>query len=201
MSPEIESPTETVELDPARPLRDPAREAFCQELTAGEELYAAYETAGFSRPRGNAQRMLHEPEVAARIGYLHSRVAGLDEVLIGWRRLQHRRALENIASANRLGLFEEKTSYVKVGKRRKRMLTIALRPIDDLTPEQRALIDGIEITDKGGLKVLMPKRLEARAMLAKLDGLDKPTKMAPTNPNGDGPAVLDVRWREPAEAA
>lgn len=194
----------TTDFDPSRPLREPGREAFCQELAAGEELYAAYESAGFKRPRGNAQRMLREDDVAKRLEYLILRVAPLDEALIGYRRLEHRRALDRIANADRLALFEEKTRYIKVGKRRVRTRSIELKSFADLSDEQRALIDGLEVTDKGGLKVHMPKRLDARALLAKLDGLDKPSKVAPTDAAGTGPAVLEVRWKdapEPAEAA
>ena len=186
--------------DPAKPLRDPSREAFAQELAAGESLYDAYETAGFSRPRGNAQRMMREPEVAARLGWLLERVAALDEVMIAYRRHEQRRALEHIANADRLALFEEKTGYQTVGKKRRRYRTLALKPLDKLSADERALIDGIELTDKGGIKVHMPKRLDARAQLAKLDGLDKPAKVAPTDAAGTGPAVLEVRWKE-SEAA
>jgi hypothetical protein len=169
---------------------DPAREEFVQQLASGEALYAAYHAAGtksatgepFKHPRGNAQRMLREPEVATRLKWLMDRVAalGLDETLCAYRREQHRRALEHIAEADRLELFEEKTVRIGAGKDRngklryRKIRVLALKPLDSLQPEQRALIDGIEISEKGAVKVLIPKRLDARAMLAKLDGFDKP---------------------------
>jgi|HubBroStandDraft_2_1064218.scaffolds.fasta_scaffold00132_17 hypothetical protein len=171
------------------PFHDAARETFCQELIAGEDLYCAYSTAGFKRPRGNAQRMRHEDEVSKRLEWLGKKIASLDEILIGYRRLEHRRALEHIATADRLELFEEKTITVQVGfdadKKpiRKRFKRIGLRPLKELTADMRALIDGIEISDKGAVKLLMPKRLDARTMLAKLDGLDKPTRGELTGPN------------------
>lgn len=167
--------TETV-FDPSKPHPDHKRELFCQELIAGADLYAAYVAADFKRPRGNAQRMAQEPEVAARLVYLHGRVEPIDIALLGYRRTEYRRALENVAKTDRLGLFEEFSRSYKVGKRRRTLRGIRLKKFAEITPEQRALIDGLEITDKGGLKVLMPKRLEARAMLAKLDGLDKAAK-------------------------
>lgn len=179
--------------DPSKPLRDRARENFCQGLAAGESLYDAFAAAGFKRPAGNAQRLLREPEVAARVAYLLEKVAPLDETLLAWRRLQHRRALENVAGTNRLSLFVPTMGYVGKGKGRRAVVRgVALKPFDELTPDQLALIDGIEITDKGVLKVSMPKRLDARAQLAKLDGLDKPVKVAPTNSAGDGPASLTI---------
>lgn len=169
----------------APPFSDPGREAFCQELIAGEPLYAAYEAAGFKRPRGNAQRMLQEDGIGRRLAWLGERMSKYDEVLLAYRRNEHRRALTHIATADRLQLFEEKTGYVPVGKRRrKRYRTLALKPLDKLTADERSLIDGVEITDKGAVKVLMPKRLDARAMLAKLDGLDRPTRNEHTAKDG-----------------
>lgn len=202
MSPEPQSPDQPDAFDPSRPLRDPQREAFVQELAAGEHYHDAYETAGFKRPRGNALRMLREDEVGKRLAWLLERIAPLDEAMLGYRRMEHRRALEHIANANRLALFVPQFGYSGSGKsRRKVVRSIALKPFDQMTPDELALVDGIELTDKGGIKVHMPKRLDARAQLAKLDGLDKPAKVAPTNPAGDGPAVLEVRWKDAPEPA
>lgn len=177
------------------PCSDPRREAFVQEMLAGEEVNRAYEAAGFKRARGNAHRMLREPMVAARLAAEFKRVADMDDALINWRRLEHRRALTHLATADRTGLFEEKTRYVLDGRKRRRIRTLELKPLAKLNEDERALIDGIEITDKGGIKVLMPKRLDARALLAKLDGLDKPTKIAPTDPSGDHPAQYIISER------
>lgn len=173
------------EYDGSSPLPDPMREAFAQELVAGEPLYAAYQAAGYKCPRGNAQRMLREAEVARRVEWLGNKIAALDETLLAYRKLEHRRALEHIATADRLALWEEKTRYVKTPQgRRRRVRSLELKPLDKLTPDERALIDGFEISDKGAVRIVMPKRLDARAMLAKLDGFEKPTKTALTDPSG-----------------
>ena len=179
------------EYDGSTPLPDRKRESFCQELIAGEDIYAAYESAGFKRPRGNAQRMQHEPEVSLRLEWLTKQYAPLDEAWRGYRRLEHRRALQHIATADRLELFQDKTVSVTVGvdpktgkPRKRRLRQLSLKPLADLSTAQRALIDGIKISDKGAVEVLMPKRLDARAMLAKLDGLDGPTKIEATGKDG-----------------
>jgi hypothetical protein len=183
-----DAPTQTYDGSIALP--DRKRESFCQELIAGEDLYAAYESAGFKRPRGNAQRMQQEPEVSKRLEFLGRRVASFDEAMRDYRRLQHRRALEHIAVADRLSLFEEKTFKVGAGHDRngkpryRNVKRLCLKPLADLSPEQRVLIDGIKISDKGAIEVLMPKRLDARAMLAKLDGLEGPTKVEHTGKDG-----------------
>lgn len=190
---EVESKAEpgSVRLD------DPEREKFCQELVATGDLYASYEAAGFRRPRGNAQRMLREPDVAERVGFLYRKVEPLERLLIAHRRHEHRKALEHIATADRLELFREKTRYVSAGKGKKKITTLELKPLAELTEEQRALIDSIEIDDKGKIKITTPRRLDARTMLAKLDGLDAPTRIAPTTPDGEAPAVLEIRWKDP----
>jgi hypothetical protein len=166
-------------------LSDPGRETFCQELVATGDLHASFEAAGFKRPRGNANRMLRELDVGERIGYLYRKIAPLEQALLLHRRHEHRKALEHIATADRLSLWEEKYRYVMVGKKRRRIRSIELKPLDKLTADERALIDGFKMTDKGAIEILMPKRLDARQMLAKLDGLDAPTKIAPTTPDGD----------------
>jgi hypothetical protein len=178
--------------DGSTPHSDRDRETFCQELIAGESLYVAFQNAGFKRPRGNAQRMQQEPDVLKRLEYLADRVnkLGLDEILVSYRRNEHRRALEHIANADRLSLWTDKTKTVVIGKSkddkpiRRKLRSIELKPLDSLTAEERALIDGFEVTEKGAVKVLMPKRLDARAMLAKLDGLDKPVRGELTGKDG-----------------
>ena len=150
--------------------------------------------------------MQQEPDVAARLRWLGERLAPFDEAMLAYRRQEHRRALEHIATADRLALFEERTITVNLGKgadgkpRRKRFKRICLKPLAKLTDEERALVDGFEITDKGGIKVLMPKRLDARQMLAKLDGIEKPTKVAATDPSGDHPAHYIISEKPMSEA-
>jgi hypothetical protein len=43
--------------------------------------------------------------------------------------------------------------------------------------------------------------MNAVAQLRDMLGFKAPTKVAPTNPGGDGPAVLEVRWRDSEAAA
>jgi hypothetical protein len=149
------------------PLADRRRERFCQELSAGATLYDAYTEGGFARPRGNAQRMTHEPEIVARLEYLRHQVEKYEPMLLAFRRVLIRRKLDNIVNTDRLGLFEE--VEVKGGRQ------LRLKPIDQLTPEQRAIIDSIEVA-KDGVKLTMPGSLAALAQLAKLDGLDVRSK-------------------------
>jgi hypothetical protein len=180
------------EFDPSKPLSDRKRERFCEELIVGTELYEAHGIAGFKSPRGNAQRMLREPEVVARLEYLCKKIEPFEETIRAYRRLCIRRKLDNIVDADRLSFFEE---YRVRGKRKLR-----LKSIDDLTPDQRALVEDVEIT-KGGIKITMPNRLGALNALRDMDGFRAPTRVAPTDASGNGPAVLEIRWKDPLDAA
>jgi hypothetical protein len=94
--------------DGSRPLPNRKREMFARMLFEGIEACAAYELAGFKRPRGN---------------------------------------------------------------------------------EQRALVEGLEAD---GLRPILPGKLQAMALIAKLDGLDQPTRIAPTNADGTDRAPLTL---------
>jgi hypothetical protein len=88
-----------------------------------------------------------------------------------------RRWLENVRDTDRRCFFEfEDNGQVKLS---------ALAALDS---EQAALIEGIEQT-KYGVRLIMLSKLQAAAQLARLDGLDAPTKVAPTTPDG-GPLTL-----------
>lgn len=148
--------------DPSLPLRkrrnkcDPER--FCNEVVAGAALYDAYVTAGFSRPNGNAERLERDPQVAARIDFLRQQTAEEDKMMLELRRLRMRCVLQTVIDCDRGAMYLDDGS---------------LKPLCELTPEQRSLIESIEVT-KHGVKVSMPPKLAAMAQLAKLEGLDAP---------------------------
>jgi len=165
--------------DGSLPLLDRKREIFARALFEGIELGAAYELAGFKRPRGNANRMEREPSIQARLNFLRRELDEADLNLRSARRHQLRQQLTQIATADRLGLFEEVKIRKMVGRgRNARTVTLRrlqMKPLADLTPDQRALVEGIE---SDGLRPAMPPKLGALVQLAKLDGLDQPFKFS-----------------------
>jgi hypothetical protein len=175
--------------DPSQPLADRKRERFCTELMAGTPLYSAYEVAGFARPRGNANRMEREQKVMARLAYLRDEVERFEPVLLAFRRNGMRRWLENMRDLDRRGLFT-----IDADGR------MQIKSPADLTPEQAGLIENIEST-RYGLKLHLPSKLQAAAQLAKLDGLDKPDKVAMTDPEGTGMPLIELRFVTPATAS
>jgi hypothetical protein len=161
-------PAET-NFDPAKPLRNPKWERFAREAVCLTEPLEAMRLAGFTKPRaGNAARLLRNRKIAARMAVL----AQDDVEMVRARRARLRRLLDHIGSADRTELFEQS----KRGR-------LKLKRFDDMPPQLRLLIDGIEITKEGPMPIV-PPRLQALAQLARLDGLDKPTKVAATDPEG-----------------
>jgi hypothetical protein len=145
----------------SQPLTDRRREAFARALFEGIDVQAAYKLAGFKRPRSNAQRMEREPLIQARVNYLRRELDQADLLM------------------DRLGLFEEVNITKTVGRgRNARTMTLRrlqMKALADLTPEQRALVEGIE---SDGMRPALPSKLGALAQLAKLDGLDQPFKFS-----------------------
>ena len=163
----------------SQPLPDRRRELFARALFEGVDVRAAYELAGFKRPRGNANRMEKEPAVQARLNYLRRELDEGDLQRRAMRRHQLRQQLSRIATADRLSLFEEIEITKRIGRGQKarsiKLRQLQMKPLADLTPEQRALVEGIE---SDGMRPAMPSKLGALAQLAKLDGLDQPTRFS-----------------------
>jgi hypothetical protein len=82
--------------DGGKPLKDPRRERFCQETVATNSIAKAYELAGFSRARGNANRLMRETPIRARLEYLWKEAA-LTTAVMGGRILEQ---MNLIANAN-----------------------------------------------------------------------------------------------------
>jgi hypothetical protein len=163
----------------SQPLPDRRRELFVRALFEGVDAQIAYELAGFKRPRGNATRMEKEVAIQARLNYLRRELDEGDLHRRALRRHLLRQQLSQIATVDRLGLFEEVEITKTIGRGRNartvKLRRLQMKPLTDLTPEQRALVEGME-TD--GVRPAMPSKLGALAQLAKLDGLDEPLKIS-----------------------
>lgn len=179
------------DFDGSLPLPNRKREMFARLLFEGVEACAAYEFAGFKRPRGNAQRMERESEIQSRVNYLRQELDAADLALRTVRRRQLREQLKAIAEVDRVGMFEEVEFVKKIGRGRNareiKLRRIQLKPLAALTPEQRALVEGLEAD---GMRPILPSKLQAMALRAKLDGLDAPSKLALTDPSGNNQAPV-----------
>jgi hypothetical protein len=173
----IQMPPPETNFDPAKPLRNPKWERFAREAVCLTEPLEAMKIAGFAKPRaGNAARLLRNRKIAARMAIL----AQDDVEMVRARRARLRRLLDLLGSADRTELYEQP----KRGR-------LKLKRFDDMSPAQRLLIDGIEMTKQGPMPIV-PHRLQALAQLAKLDGLDGPTKVAATDSQGNDAPITDA---------
>jgi hypothetical protein len=190
--------------DGSQPLPNRKREMFARLLFEGVEACAAYELAGFKRPRGNAQRMEREAEIQSRVNYLRQELDATDLALRAVRRRELRNQLKAITEIDRVEMFEEVSFVKKIGRgRNAREITlrrIQLKPLAALTPEQRALVEGLEAD---GMRPILPNKLQAMALRAKLDGLDAPSKVAITDPTGtqSAPMCASINLRGHPDAA
>jgi hypothetical protein len=180
-----------VDFDGSLPLPNRKREMFARLLFEGVEVCAAYELAGFKRPRGNAQRMERDAEIQSRVSYLRQELDAADLALRTVRRRQLCEQLKAIAEVDRVDMFEEVEFVKKIGRGRNareiKLRRIQLKPLAALTPEQRALVEGLEAD---GMRPILPSKLQAIALRAKLDGLDAPSKVAMTDPTGNNQAAV-----------
>ena len=123
--------------------------------------------------------MEKEHAIQARLNYLRRELDEGDLYRRALRRHQLRQQLGHIATADRLSLFEEVTVNKTVGRgRNARTVTLRryqMKPLAELTSEQRALVEGIE---SDGMRPAMLSKLGAMAQLAKLDGLDQPVRFS-----------------------
>jgi hypothetical protein len=106
-----------VELDDgAKPLRDPRRERFCQEVVSTNSERKAFELVGFKRARGNVQRLMRDPKITARLAYLW-RQATMTTAIMGGRVLEQ---LSLVANANIFDFIDVDPKYgttkVNLGK-------------------------------------------------------------------------------------
>ncbi len=145
------------------PLADAKRERFCFEVACGVVPFNAFVEAGFKRPRSNCSRLMREPEVVARLQYLRKQAEPYEGTLIALRRAELRGQLEAIAGLDRTDLFSSDGQF-------------RIKPLSEWSQEQRRLIEGVRM-GRYGAELVMPSKLGALAQLAKLDGLDQPTKV------------------------
>jgi hypothetical protein len=135
--------------------------------------------------------MEREPEIQSRVNYLRQELDATDLALRAVRRRELRNQLKAITEIDRVEMFEEVSFVKKIGRgRNAREITvrrIQLKSLAALTPEQRALVEGLEAD---GMRPILPSKLQAMALRAKLDGLDAPSKVAMTDPTGTQSAPM-----------
>jgi hypothetical protein len=176
--------------DPSLPLRNPRHEAFARARAAMEKPIRAMELAGYDKPTaGNAARLDRHPHIIARIRHFANNDNTAE--LLAQRRNRLRGYYETLAFADRTKLFaevevperDEKGNPIEVDGKVLTKHVRQLRPFDDLFDEGRLLIEALEF-DGEKYKIKSADRLAAMKALRELDGLDRPHKVAITDPEG-----------------
>ena len=186
-------------------LPNPNHERFAQEVhrrTLARETRATARTAAYrahvltgeatdERIAPNARRLANSAPVAARIkelGEFAAKLAGIDA---NWAMLK----LKGFADANLDDYFRVKEN----GERDcvldlKRPTREQMGCIAEMSQEETTENDGATAVRK--VRVKLHSQIDAIRLMADIGGWKAPQKVAPTNPAGDGPAVVHHEFGE-----
>ena len=149
------------------------QERFAQLISVSVPAPVAYLQAGFEGgdfAHKNASKLRNKPKIKARVAEL----SVSDPEMVAIRRAMLDEFYVACIKVDRLALVSR----------------IVAGGADDLSPVERELIEGRQNT-KYGTNYIMPKKLEAAEKLARLHGLDRPTKVAATDSEGNDAPITD----------
>lgn len=197
-SPSLQPPVGNApDRDPApppgsHPLRIQRHEDYAKARASGLPPHLAASSGGYDpKLRGTLSKLERNGKIRDRVRYL----SGETEETI---REQRRRVQERLETFLGVNLENYGSINRKTGK-----FVVDLRELDKADPELRQALLGciqeVSFDSKGRQGIKLHSPLDAASQLRKLHGLDAPKKVAPTNPAGDGPAILEVRWKSDEE--
>jgi hypothetical protein len=141
------------------------QEAYAHARACFHKPTEAARIAGFSDRSGQCSKYERNRKVQARIAYL----AREPEATTKAKREEIEKYLWFALRADRSVFFDENRH---------------LRPFAEVEPEYRQLIEGLTFTEKGKPNLKLMTQSFALVELRKFLGLDAPTKIAPTTPDG-----------------
>jgi hypothetical protein len=174
----------------SEPLRNHRHERFARLRALDLPSLLAARGAGYElMTAGNAAKLDRNRKIRARITWLTRQE---EEVLREKRRmLEERQWLIHDAD---IGDFYEIVEEVVEDEQRNPLRDAAGKPVmrrfqrlklfDEMSREQRLCVEGITWTERGKPNLKLYSKSEANKELRKLLGLDKPTKISETDPEG-----------------
>jgi hypothetical protein len=183
-----------IEFDPALPMRNEKHERFARlRAILTPKLQAARE-AGFEHmTAGNAAKLDRRPDIRARVANL----TAMDEEIIRMKRERIEARLRQVMETDLLRDFAIVEKATVNGVEVSKVVGINWQRLIDSGNSivvQEILFD----SETGRMtKFKREDALNAIAQLRDMLGFRAPSKITPTNPGGDGPAVLQVTWKEP----
>jgi hypothetical protein len=174
-------------------------EIVAQELAAGKKPEAASRIAGYPTKAkafaANARKRAVREDVLARIEELRAPGIKAAEESLGITTEYLLAKLDNITNYN---IDDYLTAPNKQGTR---FLDVSFCPRDLLSR-----IAELNQEVSGGKRKLLRTKIKGYSvidgirLMAQIKGLLKAEKVALTNPDGDGPARVEVTWKEPEAA-
>lgn len=139
-------------LNPAKPLRLPARELLCQRIAAGVPLKEAYKEAGYTGSANERCKLRNQPEIRARVDWLlerrvddltrrrHRTEKSIDDIRLRMMQRLEEQALGDIRSIIQ---WDKKPVYDAEGNFTGFADEMQLTPSRNLTAGQASLIKGV----------------------------------------------------------
>jgi hypothetical protein len=174
-------------IDGSLPLAKRSHETYAWERSIATTPSIAAKRAGLSPRSGACSKLDRNPAVQARIAHL----AKAEEEVIAAKRRRIEERLNLTAYANAF-------DFVKINPETKQPEPIDIAELVENESLGQLVTEWIWDHDTGELKGFRFSRGDSLAAIAQLRdmyGFKSPTKIAPTNPEGDGPAIIETITR------
>jgi hypothetical protein len=186
----------------------PQHDRFCRELhrlicETGGKIGRARKAAYVSvygdgkSATDNARKLANKPHIKARLAELAAGASLLVKIDSGWAMLQLARRVEDFNLDDYLTPAGRGERYFDISNCSRELLG----RLGEMTIEEEIVEAGEETMRKVRKIKLKPyDPAPIIGLMARIGGWEAPKKIAPTNPEGDGPAHMIVSWLEPEEA-
>ncbi len=191
-------------------LVDPVEEIACQLRASGKAQVEAFNEAFKVAPdskANNSSRFFRRDDVKVRVAEIKRRRAVLADLDEAWV-LRQLKAIakqgELIGNANLDDFFVHAEDGKRIGIDLTDVSRAKMAALEEVTIEQytEGAKDDAQTIKRTKIKMKSPSgAMTAAKLIGDWLGMWAPQKVAPTNSDGDGPAVLEVRWSDPPPEA
>jgi hypothetical protein len=185
--------------DPAAfPLRIWRQERVAQLRSLGLPSLEAVREAGYANMSAeNARKLANKRHVLARVAYLRKQdaevLAERRDIVAERQWLWHDFDIGDYYEDAEEPRFD-KDGHLLIGPDGKPVMRHfqRLKPLSALTREQRLAIESLTYTENGKPNLKLHSKMQANIELRKIYGIDRPMKIAPTDPEGKAvPSTAD----------
>jgi hypothetical protein len=173
----------------AGPLRNPKHERFARARALLVSVLEAAREAGYEKMTpGNAMKLDRRKDIRGRIAAL----SAIDEEMLRMRR-------ERVEARLNLAAYGNILKFATIDQETGKLIAIDWRRLAE--SELAVTISEFSFDGKTGdlTKFGRDNALNAISQIRDMFGMKAPTKVAPTNPDGDGPAKIELCWLDPVD--